>query len=154
MSGSCCYAAKQICIHTHNVVHQTYIMLEYQLKSYFQISIKSKGFVSNKLGSKPKQPQITFLQEWKTQPKASLVLLHCLMISGRQLYSITSQLRLPLLVFNHFRQPRIRRPEVTSGQLSRVRKKSEQPYYWLEKGRKTVETSYSHKESVGGDLEQ
>lgn len=44
-------------------VCQSYIILQYQLKSYFWISIKFKGFASSKLGSKPKQPQITFLQE-------------------------------------------------------------------------------------------
>ncbi|KAK4829388.1 LOW QUALITY PROTEIN: hypothetical protein QYF61_003728 [Mycteria americana] len=64
--------------------------------------------------------------------------------------------RLPLLVFNHFRQPRMRRPEVTSGQQSRVKKEAEDDSHTtrLDKGqKKKVETSNSHKESVGGDLE-
>jgi len=47
----------------------------------------------------------------------------------------------------------MRRPEVTSGQQSRVKKAAEDDSHTtrLDKGQKKLETSNSHKESVGGD---
>lgn len=49
----------------------------------------------------------------------------------------------------------MRRPEVTSGQQSRVKKEAEGDSHTtrLDEGQKKVETSNSHKETVGGDLE-